>query len=85
MYLSLNHHFYLDTNDLKISMNGLFLGKKNIYTYLQIQQFIYLSSNDLNIAMKYKMCISALRLPTLIFAPTLNFLFCISSQFYTGW
>ena len=36
LYLSLNHHFYLDTNDLKIGINGLFLGKI-IYTYLQIQ------------------------------------------------
>ena len=26
LYLSSNHHVYLDTNDLKISMNVLFLG-----------------------------------------------------------
>ena len=39
LYLSSNHHFYLDTNDLNKRMNSVFLGKI-IYNYLQIQQYI---------------------------------------------
>ena len=67
IYLYLNHHFNLDTNDLKISMNGLFLEKKNIPIFKYSN--IYLSSNDLNISIKNKMRVSAHRLRTLIFSP----------------